>query len=126
MCCFGFRVFVLIFSTILSFILHKIYPQIPVVVYYLLIVSIITFIIFGLFFKGYLPSFVKQAAMHYFSAIGGFFGGFLALLAFKKLGADKFSITEYIIFAFWLIVVFLILLKFDSLVEFFGVFFESA
>lgn len=126
MCCFGVRVFVLIFSTILSFILHKIYPQIPVVVYYLMIVSSITFVIFGLFFKGYLPSFVKEAALHYFSGIGGFLGGFLALLLFKKLGFNRFSVIEYVIFAFWAFAIVLLLLKFENLVDFFGVFFESA
>ncbi|BCX80211.1 L-arabinose ABC transporter [Campylobacter sp. 19-13652] len=121
MCCFGVRVFALIFSTLLSFILHRIYPNIPVIGYYLLLVSTISFFIFWLFVRGALPAFVKPAAVHYFSAIGGVFGALLALGFSGRLGCDKFSIIEYSIAFFWLFMAIFVLLKFNFLTQFFGV-----
>lgn len=116
----------LIFSTLLSFILHRLYPSVPVVGYYLLIVSFISFVIFLLFLRGLLPSFVKPAAVHYFSVIGGFLGSLLALGVSKRLGADKFSIIEYVIAFIWVIMAVVLLLNFSSLTKFFGVFFDVA
>ena len=103
MCCFATRVFLLISATVLSFVLHGFFPQIPVVAFYFLLANLISLTIFSLFFAGKLPSFVKPAAVHYFSFIGGFAAG-LAVTLFKREKAEtKFVRTELFIFAFWLI-----------------------
>ena len=83
MCCFATRVFLLISATVLSFVLHGFFPQIPVVAFYFLLANLISLTIFSLFFAGKLPSFVKPAAVHYFSFIGGFAAG-LAVALFKR------------------------------------------
>lgn len=126
MCCFGIRVFALIFSTLLSFILHGFYPALPVIGYYLIIVSLISFGVFSLFVRRALPSFVKPAAVSYFSAIGGVFGSLLALLFAKRLGVDKFSLIQYIIALCWVALAVFVLIKFEMLRDFFGVFFDVA
>ena len=88
MCCFAARVFLLISATVLSFVLHGFFPQIPVVAFYFLLANLISLAIFSLFFAGKLPSFVKPAAVHYFSFIGGFAAGLgAALLRREKAGA---------------------------------------
>ncbi|MDU6826842.1 MULTISPECIES: L-arabinose ABC transporter [Campylobacter] len=113
MCCFGVRVFLLMFITALSFILHRFYPVFPVIGYYLALANLLAFIMFGLFFSGLLPSFVKPGAVHYFSLIGGVLGAFLSMLFFRRLGRDKFNTIELCIFLFWLFLAATILLNFD-------------
>ena len=113
MCCFAARVFFLISATVLSFILHGFFPQIPVVVFYFLMANFISLTIFSLFLAGKLPSFVKPAAVHYFSFIGGFAAG-LAVTLFKREKAEaKFVKIELFIFVFWLILACFIALNFS-------------
>jgi len=78
--------------TVLSFVFAKLCPVLPVVGYYLILANLLAILMFSLFFKGLLPSFVKVNAIHYFSLIGGFFGAFLTMLAFKKVAKDKFTL----------------------------------
>ena len=87
MCCFAARVFLLISATVLSFVLHGFFPQIPVVAFYFLLANLISLTIFSLFFAGKLPSFVKPAAVHYFSFIGGFAAGLVATLLRREKAA---------------------------------------
>ena len=113
MCCFATRVFLLISATVLSFVLHGFFPQIPVVAFYFLLANLISLTIFSLFFAGKLPSFVKPAAVHYFSFIGGFAAG-LAVTLFKREKAEtKFVRTELFIFAFWLVLACFLVLNFS-------------
>ena len=115
MCCFATRVFLLISATVLSFVLHGFFPQIPVVAFYFLLANLISLTIFSLFFAGKLPSFVKPAAVHYFSFIGGFAAGLaMTLLRHEKAGA-KFIRTELFIFVFWLILACFLALNFIRL-----------
>ncbi|MBE3606393.1 L-arabinose ABC transporter [Campylobacter sp. RM13119] len=119
MCCFGVRVFLLIFITVLSFVFHRLYPQIPVVAYYLLLANFLAFIIFSLFFRGALPNFVKPGAVHYFSLIGGSIGSFVSMAVFGKIRKDSFTLIELVIFVFWLILVTVVALNFIKISEFF-------
>ena len=114
MCCFGLRVFLLISATFLSFVLHKYEPQIPVVGFYFMLANVISLIIFFLFFKELLPGFVKPAAVHYFSAIGGFVSGLaLSLINIKK----SKGIT-----VLWIFIIFFIVLNFNAVAKFFAEF----
>ncbi|MCD8212878.1 MAG: L-arabinose ABC transporter [Campylobacter sp.] len=115
MCCFGVRVFLLMFITASSFILHGFYPILPVIGYYLVFANLLAFIMFGLFFKGLLPSFVKPGAIHYFSLIGGILGAFLSMLIFRRVGRDKFNAIELCIFLFWIILSFVVIINFDTI-----------
>lgn len=122
MCCFGIRVFLLIATTVLSFVLHKFYPQIPVIGYYLLLANLLSFCIFFLFFRGLLPTFVKEGAVHYFSFIGGVLGGILATIAFGGFKFTRFLKIEILIFCFWIIVAAFIALNFAEVSNFFAEF----
>lgn len=105
MCCLAFRIFVLFFSTISSFILARLVPDVPVVVFYLGITSAFAFGLILAFSNKWLPSFVKPFAMHYFSAIGGFLGGVLAsLVGFKGLGA-RFVYIQLAIAIIWIMAI---------------------
>ena len=115
MCCFAARVFLLISATVLSFVLHGFFPQIPVVAFYFLLANLISVTIFSLFFAGKLPSFVKPAAVHYFSFIGGFAAGLVATLLRREKAGAKFVRTELFIFAFWLILACFLALNFSRL-----------
>ena len=119
MCCFGVRVFALIFMTVFSFALHKFYPALPVVCYYLLMANLLAFAIFCLFFKGALPAFVKQGAVHYFSFIGGVAGAFLAMGVFRKFARDAFSFIEILALIFWVVLCGVLALNFTSISSFF-------
>lgn len=119
MCCFGARVFALIAITCLSFILHKFYPQIPVVAYYLLLANLLAFVMFTLFFKDLLPKFVKPSAIHYFSLIGGVLGGLIATLVFKKFEGNFLKI-ELILLIFWILLASYIALNFAKVSQFFA------
>lgn len=123
MCCFAFRVFVLLFCTIFSFILHRLYPDIAVVFYYLMLVNLFSLCIISLFLKERLPEFVKPAAMHYFSAIGGFLGSILALALAGKLGKNGFSAITLIISGLWFFLISLVLANFEYLLKYFGAIF---
>lgn len=124
MCCFGIRIFCLIFCTITSFILHRFYPTIPVVVYYLILINIFSFIVFSLFVRSLLPSFVKNGAVYYFAVIGGFLGAILALIIAKRLKIDKFSMALYMITLIWACIIFIVLINFDNVKNFFGIFLQ--
>ena len=115
MCCFAARVFLLISATVLSFVLHGFFPQIPVVAFYFLLANLISLMIFSLFFAGKLPSFVKPAAVHYFSFIGGFAAGLAAALLRREKAGVKFVKIELFIFAFCLILACFIALNFSWL-----------
>ena len=119
MCCFGVRVFSLIFMTCLSFVFHKFYPQIPVIMYYLIMANLLAFCIFSLFFKGFLPKFVKEGAVHYFSLIGGIFGALISIAVFKGFKFDKFLKIEILIFIFWIIACGFIVFNFADISKFF-------
>ena len=119
MCCFGFRVFLLIFATLFSFILHRFIPNIPVIFFYFLISNLIALTIFSLFFKSLLPSFVKPAAVHYFSAIGGFIMGLIVAIFNTKKAGIKFIQIEFIIAIFWILFIGIVIFKFDFLQTFF-------
>ncbi|WP_172198003.1 hypothetical protein [Campylobacter sp. RM16188] len=119
MCCFGARVFALIAITCLSFILHKFYPQIPVIAYYLLLANLLAFVMFALFFKDLLPKFVKPSAIHYFSLIGGVLAGLAATLVFKKFDGNFLKI-ELVLLAFWILIVSYITLNFTQVSAFFA------
>ena len=115
MCCFATRVFLLISATVLSFVLHGFFPQIPVVAFYFLLANLISLAIFSLFFADKLPSFVKPAAVHYFSFIGGFAAGLAAALLRREKAGVKFVKIELFIFAFWLILACFLALNFSWL-----------
>ena len=115
MCCFAARVFLLISATVLSFVLHGFFPQIPVVAFYFLLANLISLTIFSLFFADKLPSFVRPAAVHYFSFIGGFAAGLAVALFKREQSGAKFIRTELFIFAFWLILACFIALNFSRL-----------
>ena len=115
MCCFAARVFLLISATVLSFVLHGFFPQIPVVAFYFLLANLISLTIFSLFFADKLPSFVKPAAVHYFSFIGGFAAGLGAALLRREKAGAKFVKIELFIFAFWLILACFLALNFSWL-----------
>lgn len=119
MCCFGVRVFLLIFITVLSFVFHRLNPEIPVVCYYLLLANLLAFLIFALFFRGALPNFVKPAAVHYFSMIGGVLGALAAMAVFKKFAKDAFNAIELGLLVFWLILAAVLLVNFNSVSAFF-------
>ena len=106
MCCFAARVFLLISATVLSFVLHGFFPQIPVVAFYFLLANLISLTIFSLFFAGKLPSFVKP---------GGFAAGLVVTLLRREKAGAKFIRTELFIFSFWLIVACFIALNFSRL-----------
>lgn len=113
MCCFATRVFLLISATVLSFVLHGFFPQITVVAFYFLLANLISLTIFSLFFAGKLPSFVKPAAVHYFSFIGGFAAGLVVTLLIREKAGAKFVRTELFIFVFWLILACFLALNFS-------------
>ena len=119
MCCFGTRVFLLMLITILSFVFAKLWPVLPVVGYYFILANLLSILMFSLFFKGLLPSFVKVNAIHYFSLIGGFFGAFLIMLAFKKVAKDKFTLIELIIFTLWVLIIAVVIFKFQTILGIF-------
>lgn len=118
MCCFGTRVFLLILITFLSFVLNRFYPQIPVIIYYLIMANLLAFCIFLLFFKGRLPKFVKEGAVHYFSIIGGILGALISTAIFKGLKFDKFLKIEILIFALWVLAFVFITLNFAEITKF--------
>ena len=113
MCCFATRVFLLISATVLSFVLHGFFPQIPVVAFYFLLANLISLMIFSLFFAGKLPSFVKPAAVHYFSFIGGFAAGLAVALFKREQAGANFVKIELFIFAFWLVLACFLALNFS-------------
>ena len=76
-------------------------------------------LMFSLFFKGLLPSFVKINAIHYFSLIGGFLGAFLMMLVFKKVAKDKFTLIELIIFTLWVLIIAVVIFKFQIILDIF-------
>ncbi len=119
MCCFGTRIFLLMLITVLSFGFARLYPVLPVVGYYLILANLLAILMFSLFFKGLLPSFVKVNAIHYFSLIGGFLGAFLTILAFKKVAKDKFTLIELIIFMLWLLIIAVVIFKFQVILDIF-------
>ncbi|MBR8461783.1 L-arabinose ABC transporter [Campylobacter sp. faydin G-105] len=124
MCCFGTRIFLLMFITILSFVLHKLYPILPVVGYYFIFANLLAFTMFSLFFKELLPTFVKSKTIHYFSLIGGFLGGLLSMAIFKKFSRDIFTYTELFLLVFWLVILMALVVKFNEIVEFLGYFYD--
>ncbi len=105
--------------TVLSFVFAKLCPVLPVVGYYLILANLLAVLMFSLFFKGLLPSFVKVNAIHYFSLIGGFLGAFLTMLAFKKLPKDKFTLIELIIFTLWALKIAVVIFKFQTILDIF-------
>mgnify|MGYP006940420332 CR=1 FL=1 len=117
MCCFGTRIFLLMLITVLSFVFAKLCPVLPVVGYYLILANLLAILMFSLLFKGLLPSFVN--AIHYFSLIGGFFGAFLTMLAFKKIAKDKFTLIELIIFTIWVLIIAIVIFKFQTILDIF-------
>ena len=119
MCCFGTRVFLLMLITILGFVFARVSPVLPVVGYYLILANLLAILMFSLFFKGLLPSFVKVNAIHYFSLIGGFLGALLTMLAFKKVTKDKFTLIELIIFTLWVLIIAIIIFKFQTILDIF-------
>lgn len=119
MCCFGVRVFLLIFITILSFVFHRLWPNLPVVGYYFLLSNLLAFMIFTLFFRGALPAFVKPAAVHYFSLIGGIIGALFSMAIFRKFARDAFSAIEFALLFFWLTLGALLVLNFATISAFF-------
>ena len=119
MCCFGTRIFLLMLITVLSFVFARVSPVLPVVGYYLILANLLAVLMFSLFFKGLLPSFVKVNAIHYFSLIGGFFGAFLTMLAFKKVAKDKFTLIELIIFTLWMLIIAIVIFKFQTILDIF-------
>ena len=119
MCCFGTRVFLLMLITVLSFVFAKLWPVLPVVGYYFILANLLSILMFSLFFKGLLPSFVKVNAIHYFSLIGGFLGAFLTMIVFKKVVKDKFNLTELIIFLIWIAILLVIVFKFQAILGIF-------
>ena len=119
MCCFGTRVFLLMLITVLSFVFARLWPVLPVVGYYLILANLLSILMFSLFFKGLLPSFVKVNAIHYFSLIGGFLGAFLTMLVFKKVTKDKFTLIELIIFTLWVLIIAIVIFKFQAILEIF-------
>ncbi|WP_257639966.1 L-arabinose ABC transporter [Campylobacter concisus] len=119
MCCFGTRIFLLMLITVLSFGFARLYPVLPVVGYYLILANLLSIFMFSLFFKGLLPSFVKVNAIHYFSLIGGFLGAFLTILVFKKVAKDKFTIIELIIFMLWILIIAVVIFKFQVILDIF-------
>lgn len=119
MCCFGTRVFLLMLITVLSFVFARIWPVLPVVGYYFILANLLSILMFSLFFKGLLPSFVKVNAIHYFSLIGGFLGAFLTMLVFKKVAKDKFTLIELIIFTLWVLIIAIVIFKFQDILEIF-------
>ena len=119
MCCFGTRIFLLMLITVLSFVFAKLCPVLPVVGYYLILANLLAILMFSLFFKGLLPSFVKVNAIHYFSLIGGFLGAFLMMLVFKKVAKDKFTLIELIIFMLWMLIIAVVIFKFQTILDIF-------
>ncbi len=119
MCCFGTRIFLLMLITVLSFGFARLYPVLPVVGYYLILANLLSILMFSLFFKGLLPSFVKINAIHYFSLIGGFLGAFLMMLVFKKVAKDKFTLIELIIFTLWVLIIAVVIFKFQIILDIF-------
>lgn len=119
MCCFGTRIFLLMLITVLSFSFARLYPVLPVVGYYLILANLLAILMFSLFFKGLLPSFVKVNAIHYFSLIGGFLGAFLTILVFKKVAKDKFTLIELIIFMLWILIIAVVIFKFQVILDIF-------
>ena len=119
MCCFGTRIFLLMLITVLSFGFARLYPVLPVVGYYLILANLLAILMFSLFFKGFLPSFVKVNAIHYFSLIGGFLGALLTMLVFKKVAKDKFTLIELIIFTLWMMIIALVIFKFQVILDIF-------
>ena len=119
MCCFGTRIFLLMFITVLSFVFAKLCPVLPVVGYYLILANLLAILMFSLFFKGLLPSFVKVNAIHYFSLIGGFLGAFLTMLIFKRVAKDKFTLIELIIFTLWVLIIAIVIFKFQAILDIF-------
>ena len=119
MCCFGTRIFLLMLITVLSFGFARLYPVLPVVGYYLILANLLSIFMFSLFFKGLLPSFVKVNAIHYFSLIGGFLGAFLTILVFKKVAKDKFTLIELIIFMLWILIIAVVIFKFQVILDIF-------
>ena len=61
--------------------------------------NLISLTIFSLFFTDKLPSFVKPAAVHYFSFIGGFAAGLGAALLRREKAGAKFVKIKLFIFA---------------------------
>lgn len=119
MCCFGTRIFLLMLITVLSFGFARLYPVLPVVGYYLILANLLSILMFSLFFKGLLPSFVKVNAIHYFSLTGGFLGAFLTMLVFKKVAKDKFTLIELIIFMLWMLIIAVVIFKFQVILDIF-------
>ena len=119
MCCFGTRIFLLMLITVLSFVFARVCPVLPVVGYYLILANLLAILMFSLFFKGLLPSFVKVNAIHYFSLIGGFLGAFLMILVFKKVAKDKFNLVELIIFKIWVLIIAIVIFKFQVILDIF-------
>ena len=105
--------------TVLSFVFAKLWPVLPVVGYYLILANLLAILMFSLFFKGLLPSVVKVNAIHYFSLIGGFFGALLTMLAFKKVAKDKFTLIELIIFTLWVLIIAIVVFKFQTILDIF-------
>ncbi|MGG7074178.1 L-arabinose ABC transporter [Campylobacter sp. 9BO] len=119
MCCFGTRIFLLIFITVFSFGLNRLYPEIPVVFYYFILANFLAFLMMFLFFTARLPSFVKPNAIHYFSLIGGFLGSLFAMVVFKKFAKDSFTVVQILLFVIWIVALTLLVLNFSFVSEFF-------
>ncbi|MDL0087822.1 L-arabinose ABC transporter [Campylobacter gastrosuis] len=117
MCCFGIRVFLLFFITILSFILNRFYTQIPVVFFYFCLANLLSFIMLSLYFKALLPNFVKENSIHYFSLIGGIFGSLFAMMIFRNF-SSKFLLIQIFLSAFWLILTAILWLNFAEISSF--------
>lgn len=117
MCCFGTRVFLLFFITILSFILNRFHTQIPVVFFYFCLANLLSFIMLSLYFKALLPNFVKEKTIHYFSLIGGIFGSLFAMMIFRNF-SSKFLLIQIFLSAFWLVLTAVLWLNFAEISSF--------
>ena len=119
MCCNSFRILIMFFFTVSSFILNNFIPAIPVVAWYFGSINIFSFILFGIDKLNSIKDRkrVPQLSFHFFSLIGGVVGILLGIIAFRhKLKNRYFLLIEFIILLLWLAIIFLIFKNIDAII----------
>lgn len=110
MCCQSMRILILFSATILSFVLNYFFSSIKVVIWYLILINIASFIVYFIDFRRLKnqKEGIKLVNLYYFSAIGGVFGAILSLAFSKFYEKTKlFKFVQIMLLVFWSIIIYL-------------------
>ena len=118
MCCRSMRIFMLVFLTLISFLLNRAYPQLPVISWYFINVNIFAFLLFSIdkYHAITHKKRVPEAGLYYFSFIGGVMGALFAMILWRhKLAKSLFLWIQLGIVCLWACIIMYVLIYFDTI-----------